>query len=136
MKCGRTIAWDANVCQYCGYDYRTANAPAAPKETVKPILGGVFVILGAIVELYAGYVMAVAGEAFSGITFGMSDILTTCGAIILLLGIIALLGGVFAIMRKMYGLALLGSILSIPGGVLPGLIGLILVAMSHDEFKK
>lgn len=136
VKCGRTIAWDANVCQFCGYDYRIANAPAAPKETVKPIIGGVLIILGALVELYVGYVMAIAGEAFSGITFGVSDILTVCGAIVLLLGIISLLGGIFAIMRKMYGLALLGGILSIPGGVIPGLVGLILVAMSHDEFKK
>ena len=124
------------MCQFCGYDYRTANAPAAPKETVKPIIGGVLIILGALVELYVGYVMAIAGEAFSGITFGVSDILTVCGAIVLLLGIISLLGGIFAIMRKMYGLALLGGILSIPGGVIPGLVGLILVAMSHDEFKK
>jgi uncharacterized protein (DUF983 family) len=136
VKCGRTIAWDANVCQFCGYDYRTANAPAAPKETVKPIIGGVLIILGALVELYVGYVLAWTGEAFSGITFGMSDFLTVCGAIVLLLGIVALLGGVLSIMRKVYGLAILGGILSIPGGVIPGLVGLILVAMSHEEFKK
>jgi len=136
VKCGRTIAWDANVCQFCGHDYRMANAPAAPKETVKPIIGGVLIILGAMVELYVGYVLAWTGEAFSGITFGMSDFLTVCGAIVLILGIVALLGGVLAIMRKVYGLALLGGILSLPGGLIPGLVGLILVAMSHDEFKK
>ena len=124
------------MCQFCGYDYRTANAPAAPKETVKPVIGGVLIILGALVELYVGYILAWTGEAFSGITFGVSDFLTVCGAIVLLLGIVALLGGVLAIMRKHYGLAVLGGVLAIPGGVIPGLVGLILVAMSHDEFKK
>jgi hypothetical protein len=136
VKCGRTIAWDANVCQFCGYDFRTANAPAAPKETVKPIIGGVLVLIGGLIELYVGYVLAWTGEAFSGITFGVSDFLTVCGAIVLLLGIVAVLGGIFAIMRKFYGLAVLGGVLAVPGFVIPGLVGLILVAMSHDEFKK
>jgi hypothetical protein len=39
-------------------------------------------------------------------------------------------------MRKFYGLAVLGGVLAVPGFVIPGLVGLILVAMSHDEFKK
>lgn len=26
VQCGRAIAWDANVCQYCGHDYRVQMA--------------------------------------------------------------------------------------------------------------
>jgi len=26
VACGRAIAWDANVCPYCGHDYRVAMA--------------------------------------------------------------------------------------------------------------
>jgi hypothetical protein len=26
VSCGRTIAWDANVCPYCGHDYRVQMA--------------------------------------------------------------------------------------------------------------
>jgi len=26
VSCGRNIAWDANVCPYCGHDYRAAMA--------------------------------------------------------------------------------------------------------------
>jgi hypothetical protein len=136
VKCGRTIAWDANVCQYCGYDFRMANAPAAPKETVKPLIGGALIILGAVVEFYWGYALIWSGDVLSWMPFDIGSILTMCGAILVILGIIALLGGVLAIMRKMYGIAMLGGILALPGAFIFGLIGLILVAMSHEEFKK
>lgn len=26
VSCGRAISWDANVCPYCGHDYRIAMA--------------------------------------------------------------------------------------------------------------
>lgn len=33
VSCGRSIAWDANVCPYCGHDFRAAMAgPAVSGE--------------------------------------------------------------------------------------------------------
>ena len=34
VSCGRSIAWDANVCPYCGHDYRTQAYAAAPRGEV------------------------------------------------------------------------------------------------------
>lgn len=30
VACGRAIAWDANVCPFCGHDYRAAMAGPQP----------------------------------------------------------------------------------------------------------
>jgi hypothetical protein len=64
-----------------------------------------------------------------------SGILAACGAIMLLLGLIGLLGGIFAIQRKHFGIAVLGGVLALPGWFIPALVGLILVAVSKDEFE-
>jgi len=134
VSCGRSISWDANVCPYCGHDFRMAAAgqAAAKKQTVMPVLGGVFILIVAVAYIIIGAWMAIGGEAFLGITLGASIVLTVCGAILILLGIIALLGGIFAVQRKHFALALLGGVLVIPS--ILGLVGLILVAVSHDEF--
>ena len=58
-----------------------------------------------------------------------------CGAILIVVAIIALLGGIFAVQRKNFGFAVVGGILSLGGWFIPGLIGLILVAISKDEFR-
>ena len=60
VSCGRAISWDANVCPYCGHDYRVAMAGPSTqkKESAMPVIGGILIIIGAIIEL-------AAGEAFS-----------------------------------------------------------------------
>jgi hypothetical protein len=97
-----------------------------------PIAGGILLVLGAIAYLYLGAIMVSGGTTWSSLTGGVSDILTACGAIVLIFGIIALLGGIFAIMRKYWALALIGGILAIP--TVLGLIGMILIAVSHKDF--
>jgi len=74
------------------------------------------------------------GAGLFGISLGATGVLAVCGGILMVVGIIALLGGIFAIQRKHFGLAVLGGILSLGGFFILGLIGLILVAVSKDEF--
>jgi len=115
VSCGRSIAFDANVCQYCGYDYRIlmAGPVAGPKkESSMPEIGGVLILIGALV------LIVLAG---------------LCIIFLIPLAIIAILGGVFAIQRKHFTLALIGGIFSIPSII--GIVGLILVVMSKDEFS-
>ena len=115
VSCGRSISWDANVCQYCGHDYRMlmAGLLAAPrKESSKPIIGGVLILIGALL-----------------LTVGAG----ICLLVLFPLAILAFIGGVFALMRKNYALAVVGGVLSIPSIV--GLVGLILVILSKDEFQ-
>ncbi len=57
-------------------------------------------------------------------------------AIILgLLGILAIVGGVYALKRKIWGLALAGSIAAIFGSFPLGIAGLVLTVLSRNEFE-
>jgi predicted RNA-binding Zn-ribbon protein involved in translation (DUF1610 family) len=42
VSCGRNIAWDANVCPYCGHDYRI---PMAAQQGAAPIGEGLKIVL-------------------------------------------------------------------------------------------
>lgn len=50
-------------------------------------------------------------------------------------GIIALVGGICAIRRKIWGMALAGSIASMYLLTVVGLVSVILTGLSHDEFE-
>ena len=129
VSCGRAFSWDANVCPYCGHDYRVAmmGPQQQKKESAMPLIGGILIMLPGIGYLIGGGVLAVGSSAF---LFGGGVL---CGAVLLVLGIIAILGGIFAIQRKNFALALIGGIFVVPS--ILGLIGLILIAVSKDEFK-
>ena len=137
-SCGRAIAWDANVCQYCGKDYREGAQVAPKKHSVMPLIGGVFIIIAGVIEIYYGAVLITGGQFFADMPVigdTMTDILTICGAILAILGLVAILGGAFALMRKHFGLAILGGVLGLPGFFIFALIGLILVAVAKEEFE-
>lgn len=133
VSCGRSIAWDANVCPYCGHDYRMQMMGSMPArhETAMPTIGGILILIAGLIELAYGAIMIGGGAFFIDIGGG---ILAVCGAIVIILGVVALIGGIFAVQRKHFGLAILGGIFGLGGWFIPGLIGLILVAVSRDEF--
>ena len=134
VSCGREIAWDANVCQYCGHDYRNvmSGAPAAKKESAMPVIGGILIILASLLYLGLGGLIAAGSSVALVPSAGTSAWGVACGVIVLLLGILCILGGIFALQRKHFGLALVAGILTLPS--ILGLIGLILVIVSKDEF--
>lgn len=120
--------------------------PAGPyvEKTVKPVIGGILIIIGALAGVISGiWVAAVGGTLESlipigvpGVTDTLAGILVICGVIWLIFGIIGLLGGIFALMRKHFGLAIVGGIFALLAGYfIFGLIGLILVAISRSEFE-
>ncbi|MEW5748485.1 MAG: zinc ribbon domain-containing protein [Candidatus Thermoplasmatota archaeon] len=142
VQCGKPIAQDANVCPYCGKDYRVQAAPAAKKKTVMPLVGGILIVVGGVLALLAGIGLVASVGAFDSLMIVdvegvdmLEDLLTACGILFIIFGLIGLLGGVFAIMRKHFGLAILGGIFALFGWFLPALIGLILVGMSKEEFE-
>ena len=153
VSCGRAIPFDANVCQYCGHDFR-APAAAAPKEkSILSLVGGILILIAGIMGLVLGGIFIVAADAVSegsdelgdwGIDIAgagdlLSDILLVCGAMCLIFGIIAAVGGFFAIKRDHFALAVIGGIFGLLGlgfliGSLLALIGLILVVIARKEF--
>lgn len=69
----------------------------------------------------------------------LGPLLLICGIIGITFSVFAIVGGIFAIQRRMWGLALTGSILGlfiIGFGIssLLSLVALILLALSHREF--
>lgn len=57
VSCGRAISWDANVCPYCGHDFRAAPS-YAPRESISDgmkillyILSFLIPIIGIIVGI-------------------------------------------------------------------------------------
>ncbi|HIJ17979.1 MAG TPA: zinc-ribbon domain-containing protein [Thermoplasmata archaeon] len=142
VQCGKTIAPDANVCPYCGHDYRVQAGPPAKKKTVMPVIGGILILVGGVLSLVAGIGLVASVGALDSLMIVdvegvdmLEDLMTACGVIFIILGLIGVLGGVFAIMRKHFGLAILGGVFALAGWFIPALIGLILVGVSKDEFE-
>ena len=55
-------------------------------------------------------------------------------AVILISGILPIIGGIYALQRKIWGLALAGSICAIPGSGL-GIPATIFIVLAKDEFE-
>ena len=149
VKCGRSIAWDANVCQYCGHDYRAGAAAPPPHEKgMLSVIGGVFILIAGLMGIFAGVILLTIdlndldqyGIDVAGSVDMLEDILKVCGAIWLIFGLIALMGGVFGIMRKHFALVILGGIFGLlclcpyALGSILALLGLILVAVGRKDF--
>ncbi len=125
--------------------------PPRPRSS-KPTIAAVLIVLAGIFALGQGIMFMVADNAYiesmdlTSITdagYSISeirDMLNTCGIIGVLFGVIAIIGGTIAFTRKHYMLAMVGAVFAIIGlgflvGSVLGLIGIILLAMSKQEFE-
>ena len=100
------------------------------------------ILVGGVLALVAGLGLVASVGAFDSLMLVdvegvemFEDLLTVCGIIFIILGLIGVLGGIFAMMRKHFGLAVLGGVFALAGWFIPALIGLILIAVSKDEFE-
>jgi hypothetical protein len=152
VSCGRAIGFDANVCPYCGHDYRMpayAMAALPPQKSAMPVAGGVLILIAGILAIVMGaYYFALSpGEIEgSGVTLppdisdaDLQNIMYLCGSLCAVFGVIAVIGGYFGLMRKHFALGIVGGVFGLLGlgfmiGSLLALIGLILIAVSRKEF--
>jgi len=153
VACGRTIAWDANVCPYCGHDFRAQMMPA--QQTVARTghagWGGGLIIASGVLGLIMGILMLLASAVNynqldvtlpSGFTSqDLQNVLAVLGAVFAVFGLIAIIGGVFAVERKHFAVAIVGAIFGIISigfilGAVLAFIGLILVVISRHEFRQ
>lgn len=113
---------------------------APPQKTLTPIAAGILLLIGGVLALINGALIAAAGAEASSIVPGIEEMLFACAALEIVFSILTVVGGICAVQRKVWGLALVGSIfgmLSIGPLFLSsifGLIGLILVAVTKQEF--
>jgi hypothetical protein len=103
------------------------------ERTWKPTVGGILAIIGGAIETILGLVIATVGSI--GWFFGVPWV-SVIGAPLIILGIIAIIGGTYALRRRVWGLALAGSICALigPWGLL-GLLAIIFVSLGKGEFE-
>jgi hypothetical protein len=104
------------------------------ERTWKPIAAGIMSIIAGVGEVIMGIVIAVAG----GITFGLFGMgwLGVLGAPLIIFGVIAIVGGIYALGRRVWGLALAGSICALIGPqFILGILAIIFVILGKREFE-
>jgi predicted nucleic acid-binding Zn ribbon protein len=79
VSCGRSIDWDANLCPYCGHDYRSGaqfGRPPKKKHTTTLIVAIVVVVIVVVVVLPALLYVMVVGfggyDDYGGSTPGIN----------------------------------------------------------------
>ena len=120
------------------------------EKTWKPIVAGILAIISGAVGAIAVFGLTIAIIVTSGVAYipGTEDVptfvpslLTGIAVPLAIFSILSLVGGIYAVQRKLWGLALAGSIsaifASIPllGGLPVGITATILTALSKNEFE-
>jgi hypothetical protein len=119
------------------------------EKTWKPVVAGVLDIVSGAVGLIAvlGLIIAIlvtGGCAIPGtenVPLFVPSLLTGIAVPLAIFSLLSLAGGIYALQRKLWGLALAGSIAaifaSIPllGGLPVGITATILTALSRNEFE-
>jgi hypothetical protein len=131
--CGAPTTPMTEICTKCG-----ARVTKAIKEkTWKPTTAGILSIIAGAIQVMIGIVVATLIAAFGGIVwfFGIGWLSAT-GAPLIVLGIIAIVGGIYALRRRVWGLALAGSICALVGPwFILGVLAIIFVSLGKGEFE-
>ena len=112
--------------------------------TSKPVVAGAFSIVSGVLSLGGFITFLVAGIAvsanFVNIYIGdsvagvASSVLILFALLSLAIGILAIVGGVYSLQRNKWGLAFAGSICALVPSFVLGLVAIILVVTSRDEY--
>ena len=106
------------------------------ERTWKPTTVGILTISAGCYGIGVGAALAILGELFGGL-LGI-EWLGAFGAVPIAFGIVAIIGGIFALRRRIWGLALAGTILALPliiPGTVMGILSLIFLVRSRKEFS-
>ena len=83
---------------------------------------------------FAGYVMYSLGHSGGPETYYTNAIVTIIALACIILGIISILGGIHSIKRRLWGVALTGSISTFVYLLFFGVPAIVFTALSKDEF--
>jgi hypothetical protein len=118
----------------------------APK-TWKPLVGGITAITAGVFDLLGtlGLTIAIAvigtsdfivteADIYPLTVSGLNAILAAVAVFLGVAGIVAIIGGIFALQRKLWGLALAGSIAAVLPFWVFGITSIVFTAISREEF--
>lgn len=115
-------------------------------QTWKPTTAGVLEVIAGVLQLVTGMAtILVAGGVAGGMRLAELPrlsmmlpvpLIAGIGLPLLVLGTVSILGGISALQRRRWGLALAGGICALlPLQTLLGILAIIFVSLSHDEFR-
>ena len=105
--------------------------------------GGVLAIIAGALSVLWGIGLIIAGLGLFGVHFPPMDSyeitmapvpLIVGGAVILALSVLSILGGAYALGRRSWGMALTGGICSLLIGGVLGILALVFIAISREQF--
>jgi Na+-driven multidrug efflux pump len=102
------------------------------------IISGAFGIIGSIFLFFFGAFMSAFREYYYDPELYELPVAFwwIMGIFLIIVSVVALVGGIAAVQRRAWGLALAGSIAAIlQGGNLLGIIAVIFIALSKNEFR-
>ena len=97
------------------------------ERTWKPTTAGILCIIAGAIGVIAGIAVA-SFLAFYGMGW-----FSAIGAPLIILGIIPIVGGIYALRRRIWGLALAGSIFTLIGFVILGILGIFLFVAGYSD---
>lgn len=135
--CGAPTVAQATTCAKCGA--QLPRKAEAVDGGWMPLAAGVLDIIAGAIGVAFGIVVLVLGGMIGGMVAmyaipGVGQILAGAAAIPLVLGIVAIVGGVYALKRRIWGLALAGSICSLIVWFL-GIPAIVFTALGKKHFK-
>jgi len=144
--CGELNKWSANFCTKCGRDphghayLEGSDAMDSRPRSGLPVAGGILSIFAGLAAIGMGLTYLFVESVVINLGGYETGSLCFCGGLCLVFGAAGVFGGVSAIQRKNFVFALVGSILGMLGigffiGGILGFIGLILIAVSKEEFE-
>ena len=107
------------------------------ERTWKPTTAGILCIIAGTISVIFCIVVVTLGSII-GAFFGFEVVWgwSTFAIPLIILGIIAIVGGIYALRRKIWGLALVGSICALIGpGAILGILAIIFVSLGKGEFE-
>lgn len=114
------------------------------EKTWKPTTAGVLSIISGAIDIILGTVTVVASHlvirfvALAGmewVTELVIAVVMIIGPVLIVLGAVAVVGGIYALKRRVWGLALAGSLCALSGATILGILAIIFVALGKGEFE-
>ncbi len=108
------------------------------EKTWKPTTAGILSIVAGALSVIIGIIIVVVGGTVAGLEAipRISNIFGVIAIPIIILGIVAIVGGIYALRRKIWGLALAGTICALLPWWILGIPAIIFVIMGKNEFNK
>ena len=104
-------------------------------ETWKPTTAGILNIIAGVTSVISGIMLALAAGGHPMLALIPGAVLDAVTGLLVALGIVAIVGDVCALRRKIWGLALAGSLCSFVFFFPLGIPAIVFTAMGKGEFQ-